>query len=86
MRLFVGALLACGLVGLAREAFAQNAGFVERQTREGQDVRFEDDPLGALPPGSVGTIFDGHRYTVRFQLIRPRSTFVPEMLKNVETL
>jgi hypothetical protein len=86
MRLFVGALLACGLVGLAREALAQDSGFVERQTKEGQDVRFEDDPLGALPLGTVGNIFDGHRYTRRFELIRPRSTFVPEMLKNVEAL
>jgi hypothetical protein len=86
MRLLVGALIACGLVGLAGEALAQDSGFVERRTKDGQDVRFEDDPLGALPLGTVGNIFDGFRYAKRFDLMRPRRTFVPEMLKNIEAL
>jgi hypothetical protein len=83
-----GALLACALVGLASEARAQEswAGFVERQTKGGQDIRFEDDPLGALPLGTVGNVFGGYPPARRLELMRPRQTFVPEMLRAIEAI
>jgi hypothetical protein len=87
MRIFAaGAMLACALVGFARDARAQDPGFAERRTDAGQDIRFEDDPLSGLPLETIGNIFHDFRYTARPALMRPRRTFVPEMLKNVESL
>jgi hypothetical protein len=87
MRFLVpGTLLACAVVGLASEARAQDSGFVERQTKSGQDILFDDDPLTALPPSALGTTCRPYLRVRRFDLMRLRPTFVPEMLRSVETL
>jgi hypothetical protein len=79
-----GALLACALVALASPASAQDSTFVERKTTDGQDVRFKDDPVSALAGNPIGAQLTGFHPPKRFDLMRPRWNFVPEMLKSVE--
>jgi hypothetical protein len=81
-----GALFACALVALAAPALAQPAQettFTEQKTPEGQDVRFEDDPVSALAGNPIGAQLTGFHPPRRFDLMRPRWTFVPEMLKSI---
>ena len=79
-----GALLACALVALAGQASAQDSTYVEKKTSDGQDIRFKDDPVGALGNNPIGAQLSGFHPPKRFDLMRPRFTFVPEMLKSVE--
>ncbi|HEY5240955.1 MAG TPA: hypothetical protein VIJ22_05800 [Polyangiaceae bacterium] len=81
-----GALLACALTALASPALAQDSTFVEKKTHDGQDIRFPDDPLSALAGNPIGAQLSGFHPPRRFDLLRPRFTFVPEMLKSVEHL
>jgi len=84
-----GALLACALVALAAPASAQSSsdsGYVEKKTEAGQDIRFKDDPIGALGNDPVGAQITAWHPPRRFDLLRPRQTFVPEMLKSVENM
>jgi hypothetical protein len=82
-----GALIACALVALASPALAQDRTdktFVEKKTADGQDVRFGDDPLSALGGNPIGAQLTGFHPPRRFDLLRPRNTFVPELLKSIE--
>ena len=81
-----GALLACALVALAGSASAQENTFVETKSSDGQDIRFRDDPLGALSNDPVGAQLTGFHPPRRYDLMRPRTTFVPQMLKTVENM
>ncbi len=81
-----GALLACAFVALASPALAQESTFVEEKSRDGQDVRFKDDPVSALAGNPIGAQLSGFHPPRRFDLLRPRFTFVPQMLKSVEHL
>jgi len=85
-RVLRSALLTCALVVLARPALAQSPGYTEGKTREGQSVSFDDDPMGALTDNPVGLQIGGFHQPKRFQLLRPRETFVPELLKSVEKM
>ena len=67
-------------------AGAQSSGYVEHRTQAGQAVSFDDDPLGALPSSAVGALLGGFHSAKRFDLMRPRATFVPELLKAVEKM
>jgi hypothetical protein len=67
-------------------ALAQDSTFVEKKSADGQDVRFKDDPVSALAGNPVGAQLTGFHPPRRFDLLRPRWTFVPEMLKSVEHL
>jgi hypothetical protein len=49
-------------------------------------VRFRDDPLTALAGNPVGAQLTGFHPPRRFDLMRPRKTWVPELLKSVESL
>ncbi len=84
--LFSSVVLACTVLTHARGAAAQDRTYVEKQNTEGQDVRFDDDPLDAVGRETVGVQIQGWLTAKRFQLVRPRQNFVPEMLKNVESL
>ena len=84
-----GALLACALVELASPALAQtptdkDSTYTEKKTSDGQDIRFKDDPLSALAGNPVGAQIGAFHPPKRFDLMRPRWNFVPEMLKSVE--
>jgi hypothetical protein len=90
-----GALLACAFVALAGPASAQTStastqptqsSYVERTTPEGQDIRFPDDPLGAIANDPIGAQLSGFHPPKRYDLLRPRTTFVPQMLKSIENI
>jgi hypothetical protein len=85
-KLACGALLACALVALAGQASAQESTYVEKKTSEGQDVRFKDDPVGAIANDPIGAQLSSWHPPKRFDLMRPRLTFVPQMLKSVENM
>jgi hypothetical protein len=45
---------------------------------------FEDDDLLAAGLGAMGAVLKVRKGAARVQLLRPRTHFVPEMLKSVE--
>ena len=81
-----GPLLAFALVCFAGDALAQDSTFVERKVVDGQLVTFDDDPVSAIDGQPVGAQLTSFHPARRLQLIRPRSSFVQEMLKSVEAL
>jgi hypothetical protein len=74
------------LVLAPAQALAQDSTYKETSSKDGQDIVFKDDALGALAGEPVGTQITGFHPPRRFALIRPRTTFVPQMLKSVEAL
>jgi hypothetical protein len=82
---FVGLLVVSSLA-FAGEAYGQTGPFVERKTPQGQDISFEDDPLSALGDTPVGAQLWGFHPPKRCTLMRPRTTFVPDLLKSVEKM
>jgi len=79
-----GVPLACAFMGLAGQASAQDSTYVERTTPDGQQIKFDDDPVGALADDPIGAQLLGFHPPRRFTLMRPRATFVPEMLRSIE--
>jgi hypothetical protein len=78
-------LLVGALVATAGTARAQTqATYVEQKTSDRQDIRFRDDPMTALAGNPVGAQLSGFHPPKRFDLMHPRKTFVPELLKSVE--
>jgi hypothetical protein len=55
-------------------------------TKEGYGYNFTDDPLSAGGFGPNDATIRVRPGPVRTTLIRPRTSFVPEMLKSVENL
>jgi hypothetical protein len=80
-------LLSCTLFAFAPDASAQHdPGYVEQRTAQGQDIRFQDDPLDAVGHDQVGTQITAWITARRLQLVRPRQSFVTEMLRGVEAM
>lgn len=77
--LAVGALVALS----AASSFAQVKG---SDSKEGYGYEFSDDPLSAGGFGPNDATIRVRPGPVRTTLIRPRTSFVPEMLKSVENL
>jgi hypothetical protein len=72
---------------LASGAFAQ--GVKDMESGGGDDgygYQFEDDPLAAGGFGPNDATIKVRPKAARTTLIRPRTTFVPEMLKSVENI
>lgn len=86
MRTAFSAALVGALLALAGTASAQTTEptYVEHRTSDGQDIRFPDDPMTALTGDPVGAQLTGFHPPRRFDLMHPRYTFVPELLKSVE--
>jgi hypothetical protein len=90
MKLVFGVIAALGL--LSSSAFAQNAagGAGGAKAAGGKDdgygYEFSDDPLSAGGFGPNDATIRVRPGPVRTTLIRPRTSFVPEMLKSVENL
>jgi hypothetical protein len=80
------ALVIPALVLAPIQALAQDSAYKETSTHEGQDIVFKDDALAALAGEPVGAQISGFHPPRRFALIRPRTTFVPQMLRSVEAL
>ena len=77
------AMAALGVLLFTTEALAQaKAGKKE----EGYGYDFSDDPLNAGGFGPNDATIRVRPGPVRTTLIRPRTSFVPEMLKSVENL
>src|SRR5512142_561023 len=95
---FVLSMLAAGsTLMIAQAAFAQaapaagggaggGAGVTTTDTKEGYGYNFTDDPLSAGGFGPNDATMRVRPGPVRTTLIRPRTSFVPEMLKSVENL
>jgi hypothetical protein len=75
---------------ISQVAFAQNTGgssdIKTTDTKEGYGYNFTDDPLSAGGFGPNDATIRVRPGPVRTTLIRPRTSFVPEMLKSVENL
>ena len=85
---FVGAALAMGITLIGMDAFRprgphRSAG---GKKDEGYGYEFSDDPLSAGGFGPNDATIRVRPGPVRTTLIRPRTSFVPEMLKSVENL
>ncbi|WP_234023742.1 hypothetical protein [Sorangium cellulosum] len=70
---------------VASSAFAQDAKAGGKKD-EGYGYEFSDDPLNAGGFGPNDATIRVRPGPVRTTLIRPRTSFVPEMLKSVENL
>jgi hypothetical protein len=77
------AMAALGMLLFATEALAQGKG---GKKEEGYGYDFSDDPLNAGGFGPNDATIRVRPGPVRTTLIRPRTSFVPEMLKSVENL
>jgi hypothetical protein len=90
--LFVG-FLGLGVLLISTSAFAQAAGgaaaggaSAAKANGDGYGYEFSDDPLSAGGFGPNDATIRVRPGPVRTTLIRPRTSFVPEMLKSVENL
>ncbi len=88
----LGGLMATSLVLVSAQSFAQDAP-AATSTGGGGDkgsgdygYKFEDDPLSAGGFGPADATIRVRPGPVRTTLIRPRTSFVPEMLKSVENI
>jgi hypothetical protein len=88
-------VLTMSLVGVTPSAFAQGKGAAPAAgggaaaaggKDEGYGYTFADDPLSAGGFGPNDATIRVRPNAVRNTLIRPRTSFVPEMLKSVENL
>jgi len=88
VRWSAGFLAAVALTVLASAALAQpKAGAAGAGKKEdGYGYEFSDDPLNAGGFGPNDATIRVRPGPVRTTLIRPRTSFVPEMLKSVENL
>jgi len=78
-----------GLAGIAIGAavLAMSAlSFAQEEKKEGYGYEFDDDPLSAGGFGPNDATIRVRPRAARTTLIRPRTSFVPEMLKSVENL
>lgn len=58
----------------------------DQPAEKGYGYAFEDDPLNSGVSGTMGFVLKVRPKGAREVLLRPRTTFVPEMLKSVEAL
>jgi hypothetical protein len=89
-RMGVGRVVVAVGVGMALSlttmvASAQTA-IQESKTDDGYGYSFDDDPLNAGGFGPNDATIRVRARAARTTLIRPRTSFVPEMLKSVENL
>lgn len=76
--------LTIALVLIAGAASAQE--IKESKSDDGYGYEFDDDPLNAGGFGPNDATIRVRATAARTTLIRPRTSFVPEMLKSVENL
>jgi hypothetical protein len=80
-RLGTAVMAALGVLLASSVALAQ-----DKKKDEGYGYEFSDDPLNAGGFGPNDATIRVRPGPVRTTLIRPRTSFVPEMLKSVENL
>jgi hypothetical protein len=79
-------IAAAGVLLMASEALAQGAKGGGGKKEDGYGYEFSDDPLNAGGFGPNDATIRVRPGPVRTTLIRPRTSFVTEMLKSVENL
>ena len=84
VKLALVALTMASFVLVSTSAFAQAAG--TKETDDGYGYEFDDDPLNAGGFGPNDATIKVRAKAARTMLIRPRKSFVPEMLKSVENI
>jgi len=82
----LGAAAVTGICVLLVSSFAFAQGKGGSKKDEGYGYEFSDDPLNAGGFGPNDATIRVRPGPVRTTLIRPRTSFVPEMLKSVENL
>ncbi|HHH30949.1 MAG TPA: hypothetical protein ENK57_21755 [Polyangiaceae bacterium] len=85
-RITAAGLTLAGILFASSTAFAQGVKETESSDGEGYGYEFADDPLSAGGFGPNDATIRVRPGPVRRTLIRPRTSFVPEMLKSVENL
>lgn len=85
-KIVLSVLVSASALLIATGAFAQDKGVATTDTKEGYGYNFTDDPLSAGGFGPNDATIRVRPGPVRTTLIRPRTSFVPEMLKSVENL
>lgn len=86
-RLGAGVVIGMSLLLVSSAALAQGKASVKSsKSEEGYGYEFSDDPLNAGGFGPNDATIRVRPGPVRTTLIRPRTSFVPEMLKSVENL
>ncbi len=85
-RIAVSVVIAGGAFFVSSAAYAQAARSTDGGEGEGYGYEFADDPLSAGGFGPTDATIRVRPGPVRRTLIRPRTSFVPEMLKSVENL
>ena len=73
----------CLTLAITTSAFAQVG---TKDTADGYGYEFDDDPLNAGGFGPNDATIRVRAKAARTTLIRPRTSFVPEMLKSVENI
>ena len=87
----VGSVAGLAVLLLASSAFAQEAPVAKESAGgdkggEGYGYEFSDDPLAAGGFGPNDATIKVRPKAARTTLIRPRTHFIPEMLKSVENI
>ena len=87
-RVTLASFVAAGLMLSASTVWAQGASAKAKDSEDGDGYGYEfaDDPLSAGGFGPNDATIRVRPGPVRRTLIRPRTSFVPEMLKSVENL
>ena len=81
-----GVLLGAAVFASSALSFAQAKDTAGGEGKEGYGYEFDDDPLNAGGFGPNDATIRVRPRAARTTLIRPRTSFVPEMLKSVENL
>jgi hypothetical protein len=79
-------LVACSVMAVLVASVSEASAQGKAEGAEGYGYEFEDDPLNAGGFGPNDATIRVRQGPVRTTLIRPRTSFVPEMLKSVENL
>lgn len=85
-RITAAGLTLAGILFASSTAFAQDVTETDGGDGDGYGYEFADDPLSAGGFGPNDATIRVRPGPVRRTLIRPRTSFVPEMLKSVENL
>lgn len=85
-RFAAGIVAAVSVLLVSSMALAQGTAPKASDKKEGYGYEFSDDPLNAGGFGPNDATIRVRPGPVRTTLIRPRTSFVPEMLKSVENL
>ena len=94
-KLSIASVIAASFLLLAAPALADEtapakaaaaAAPTDAKSDKGYGYQFEDDPLQSGVAGTTGFVLKVRPKGAREVLLRPRTSFVPEMLKSVEAL